>query len=83
MFTYELTAACYRLLNDMFRLQPGETVAITLDSSSSQPVADAMAQAAVILEAKPLVIKNATPRGRSPGPAISTLSTARWCSTAL
>ena len=63
MYEYELVAACHKLLHDMFRLQPGETLAITLDASSSQAVADAMAQAAVVLEAKPLVLKNATPRG--------------------
>ena len=45
MYEYELVAACHKLLHDMFRLQPGETLAITLDASSSQPVADAMAQA--------------------------------------
>lgn len=63
MFEYELVSACYKLLNDMFQLKPGEILAITCDTSSSNEVAEAMAQAAVLLKGKPLVLKNATPRG--------------------
>ncbi len=63
MYEYELTNACLKLLRDMFMLQPGETVAISCDTESNMQVVDATAQAAVILGGKPLVLKNAAPRG--------------------
>ncbi len=62
MYEYELTNACLKLLRDMFMLQPGESIAITCDTESSMEVVDATAQAAVILGAKPLVLKIAAPR---------------------
>lgn len=62
MYEYELTNACYKLLKDMFQLQPDESIAITCDTESSMEVVDATAKAAVTLGAKPLVIKIAAPR---------------------
>jgi len=61
MYTYEfeLTNACLKMLRDMFNLQPGQTVAITCDTESSMEVVNATAQAAYILGAKPLILKNA------------------------
>lgn len=63
MYEYELPNACYKLLHDMFDLQPGETIAITGDTESDDRMMEATAQAAVILGAKPLVIKTAAARG--------------------
>lgn len=62
MYEYELTNACLKLLRDMFMLQPGESLAITCDTESNMEVVDATAKAAVILGAKPLVLKVAAPR---------------------
>ena len=62
MYEYELQNACLKLLRDMFMLQPGESIAITCDTESSQEIVDATAQAAVILGAKPIVFKIAAPR---------------------
>ncbi|WP_434309940.1 aminopeptidase [Hominifimenecus sp. rT4P-3] len=62
MYEYELANACLKLLRDMFMLQPGESIAITCDTESSMEVVDATAQAAVMLGAKPLVLKIAAPR---------------------
>lgn len=54
MLEYEVLDACLKLLRDMFMLKPGETIAITTDTMSSDEIVEATAQAAVILEAKPL-----------------------------
>ena len=56
MYEYELTNACLKLLRDSFKLQKDETVVITVDTKSNQEVAEATAEAAVILGAKPVVI---------------------------
>ena len=63
MYEYELTNACLKLLRDMFMLQPGESIAITCDTETNMEVVEATAQAAVILGAKPLVLKVAAPSG--------------------
>ena len=62
MYEYELANACLKLLRDMFKLQPGESIAISCDTESDMDVVNATAQAAVILGAKPLVVKIAAPR---------------------
>lgn len=62
MYEYELLNACVKLLRDMFQMKPGETVAITYDTESSEEIVEATAQAAVILGAKPLVLKISAPR---------------------
>ncbi len=63
MYEYELVGACVKLLRDLFRVQPGETVALTVDTECTMDVVDATAQAAVILGAKPLVMKMAAAEG--------------------
>lgn len=63
MYKYELTNACLKLLRDMFQIKPGESIAISCDTESSMEVVDATAQAAVILGAKPLIVKIAAARG--------------------
>ena len=63
MYEMELTNACLKLLRDCFRVQPGETVTITVDTEATMEVTDATAQAAVILGAKPMVIRTAAARG--------------------
>ena len=63
MYEYELTNACYKLLKDMFMIQPGESIAITCDTESNMDVVNATAKAAVALDAKPLVLKMPAPRG--------------------
>lgn len=57
MYEYELTNTCLKLLRDCFHVQPGESVALTVDTECNMAVTDATAQAAVILGAKPLVLK--------------------------
>ena len=41
MYELELTNACYKLLHDMFDLQPGESLAITCDTESNMDVVNA------------------------------------------
>lgn len=65
MYEFETYAACYKLLKEMFDVQPGESVCITYDTESSEEVAVATAAAAVTLGAKPLTMKNAAPLGIS------------------
>jgi 2,5-dihydroxypyridine 5,6-dioxygenase len=67
MYEFELLNACLKLLRDMFHLQAGESIAITTDTVSNQEIVDATAQAAVILGAKPLVLKIAAPEGGKAG----------------
>jgi leucyl aminopeptidase (aminopeptidase T) len=63
MYELELTNACLKLLRDCFKVQSGETVSITVDTECTMEVADATAQAAVILGAKPIVFKTPAARG--------------------
>lgn len=67
MYEFELVGACLKLLRDMFHLKEGESIAITTDTVSNQDIVDATAQAAVILGAKPLVLKIAAPEGGKAG----------------
>ena len=67
MLEYEVLDACLKLLRDMFMLKPGETIAITTDTMSSDEIVEATAQAAVILGAKPLIFKIAAPEGAKAG----------------
>ena len=63
MYEYETLHACHKMLRELFRLQPGETVAITCDSQSSWELVEATAQAAYLLGGKPLILKQAAARG--------------------
>ena len=49
MYELELTNACYKLLHEMFDLQPGESLAITCDTESNMDVVNATAKAAFAL----------------------------------
>ncbi len=57
MLEYEVITACHKMLRDMFKVQPGETVAITYDTASNEEVAVATAKAAVAMGAKPIMLK--------------------------
>ncbi|WP_313343673.1 aminopeptidase [Sedimentibacter sp.] len=67
MYEFETVNACLILLRDMFRLQEGESIAITCDTESSMEAVEATAQAAVILGAKPVIFKIAAPAGGKAG----------------
>ena len=62
-FEYELHKAASILVQDMFRLQPGETFVITADTGSDQRVVQAVASAAHAVDAIPMVISLASPLG--------------------
>lgn len=63
MQEYETVFACHKMLKELFRLRPGETVAITCDSESSMELVEATATAAHILGGKPLILKQVAARG--------------------
>lgn len=65
MYQLETVVACHKLLRDMFKVQPGETVCITFDTESSKFTAEATAQAAVALGARPLLLYTAATRQKS------------------
>ena len=65
MYEFETIAACHKMLRDMFKVKTGETVAITYDTVSCEKVAEATAQAAVALGAKPLLLKMSAPIHKS------------------
>ena len=62
-YEYELTKAAHKLVSEMFRLKPGETLVITADTESDPRVVDATAAAAFAVGAKPLVVWTASPLG--------------------
>lgn len=63
LFEYELHKAASILVQDMFRLQPGETFVITADTGSDQRVVQAVASATHTAGAIPMVINLASPLG--------------------
>lgn len=63
MYDIELVGASIKLLRDMFGLQKGESVVITCDTESNYDVADATAEAAYVLEGKPIIVKTPAARG--------------------
>ena len=62
-YEYELNKAAHIMVNDMFRLKPGETIVITVDTQSDMRVADSVAAAAHTAGAKPMVVTLAAPLG--------------------
>lgn len=62
-YEYELTKAAGLLVNDIFRLKPGETFVITADTESDERVVNATAAGAFAAGAKPMVIWLPSPRG--------------------
>lgn len=63
LFEYELHKAALILVQDMFRLKPGETFVITADTASDQRVVHAVAAAAHTVGAIPMVITLVSPLG--------------------
>jgi leucyl aminopeptidase (aminopeptidase T) len=55
------------MIQEMFKVQPGETVAITGDSGSNRELADALAKATFAADGKPLIIW--TPKAEQDGEA--------------
>jgi len=62
-YEYELFRAAHKLVSDMFRLKPGETLVVTADTESNSRVVNATAAAAFAIGAKPMVIWTASPLG--------------------
>ena len=62
---WELTKAARTLVRELFKLRPGETLAITADTETDERVVDATAREAFAAGAKPLVVWTATPLGVS------------------
>ncbi len=66
-FHCEMARISKKLIEDMFQVQPGETVAITADSGSNNEVVDALARAAYAVGGKPLILWS--PRAKEDGQA--------------
>jgi len=62
-YEFELGLASRKLIRDIMDVQPGETVALTADTLSSEAVVNATARAVFEAGAKPLVIWVSTPLG--------------------
>lgn len=62
-YEYELGRASKILVEDLFKIKPGETFVITADTESDNRVVDATARAAFAAGGKPMVIWLATPLG--------------------
>jgi Leucyl aminopeptidase (aminopeptidase T) len=62
-YSLELGKAGYIIAKDMCRIQPGESVLITIDSASDFAPVEAVAQAAEALGAKVMVAWHSTPSG--------------------
>jgi len=60
-YDYELAKAAKILCEDLFKLKPGETFVITADTESDDRVVEATAKAAFACDAKPMVIRTASP----------------------
>ncbi|WP_432663199.1 aminopeptidase [Wukongibacter baidiensis] len=63
VYEYELAKVAKKMIEDMFQVKPGETVAITADSGTNEEIVDALAKAAYAVGGKPLVMWVARPRG--------------------
>ena len=62
-YEYELAKAAHKLVTEMLKLKPDETIVITADTESDPRVVDATAGAAFAVGAKPMVIWIASPLG--------------------
>lgn len=63
MYHYELQKSADMLVRDIFEVKPGETVVLTCDTSSCEPVITAIASSVHAAGAIPMVITTPTPRG--------------------
>lgn len=72
MAKYELQMAADKLVKEVFSVQPGETVVITADTESNEPLLDAVASAVYSSGAFPMVVTIATPSsvGKAADPEI-------------
>ncbi len=59
----EVARASYKLMHDLVKVQPGESVLITIDSCADFRVAEEFAKAAEMLGAKVMVAWHSTPKG--------------------
>jgi len=59
----ELMVSAHKLVKDIMKIKPNEEVVITADTGSDWRVVEAVAQAAKVLNAKPLVAWYASPHG--------------------
>ena len=59
----ELATACYKLMNDLIQVKPGESVLITIDSVADIHPVEEMAKAAEMLGAKVMIAYHSTPKG--------------------
>lgn len=59
----ELASTCYKLMHDLVKVKPGESVLITVDSKPDFRVVEEMAKAAEMLGAKTMVAWHSTPKG--------------------
>ena len=63
LYEYELGKAADVLARELLKLRAGEEVVITADTESNEAVVNAAARAVCALDAKPIVIWMASPRG--------------------
>lgn len=63
LYEYELGKAADILVKDLFRLRPGEVIAITADTESDFRVVNTVARAAYAADAKPIIILTPAPLG--------------------
>jgi len=59
----ELSRACYKLLHDLLRIQPGKSLLITSDSVADPVVAEEIAKMGEALGAKVMVAWHSSPKG--------------------
>lgn len=62
-YEFELAKTAYRLLHDLIKVKPGESVLITIDSIAEFDVAKEVAKMAAALGAKVMVAWHVTPKG--------------------
>lgn len=78
MYEFEVATAAYELLKAM-NVSPAESVAISCDTTSDMLIVEAVARAAVALDAKPLVLKIPTPEKEDDMPTKALVATIRGC----
>ncbi|MEM3627388.1 MAG: aminopeptidase [Candidatus Bathyarchaeia archaeon] len=62
-YEYELAKAAHKLVSEMLKLKPNETLVVTADTESDPRIVDATAAAAFAIGAKPMVVWIASPLG--------------------
>lgn len=59
----ELAVSCHKVVNDLMKIEPGETLLITIDSKGDFRLAMAMARAGECMGAKTMIAYHSTPSG--------------------